>query len=258
MLMRLEAVDFRYGGGTTALSGIDVSFGAGELVCVAGRNGSGKSTLLRLMSRIIDPTRGTIWFDGEPVSTIDRRMFARSVGYLAQNPTVAFPATALEIVLSGRSAYLARFGWETPADLELAHAALASCDVDRLAGRYLDEMSGGEKKRVFLARVLVGAPRVVLLDEPLAALDFAHVEQLLGLLRRIVVERKCSVIFVSHDLSWSSACADRVLVLDDGKLVGDGPPERVLTVENIEKHFGFKAQRVAGAEGRQWIVPYLP
>lgn len=258
MFLRLDSVDFRYRGEASALSDISVDFREGELVCVAGRNGSGKSTLLRLMSRIIEPTSGSIFFDGKPAATVDRRQFARSVGYLAQNPSIAFPATALEIVLSGRSAFLSRFGWETAADLELATTALASCDVEHLAGRYLEEMSGGEQKRVFLARVLAGSPRVVLLDEPLAALDFAHVEQLLRLLRRIVAERKCSVIFVSHDLGWSAACADRVLILDGGRLVADGTPEAVLTVEKIESHFGFKAQRVAGADGRPWIVPRFP
>jgi len=255
-LFRLEGVGYRYSSeGKDALSGIDVSFEEGQLVCVAGRNGSGKSTLLRVMSRITDPTRGAIYFEGKPLADIGRKSFAQSVGYLSQNPTVAFPATALEIVLSGRAAYLGRFGWENALDVEAAHAALASCDVEHLAGRYLDNMSGGEKKRVFLARVLAGSPRFVLLDEPLAALDFAHVEQLLQLLRRIVTERKCSVVFVSHDLSWSSACADRILVLEEGRLVADGLPDAVLTVENIKRYFGFHAQRVPGAGGHEWIVP---
>src|SRR5205085_2811262 len=123
-----------------------------------------------------------------------------------------------------------------------------------LAERYLDEMSGGERKRVFLARVLAGDPKLILLDEPLAALDISHVQQVSALLRGIVDRTGCTVVFASHDLNWAAAYSDRMLVMNNGGLALDATPSEVMRPDTMRELFGFEAEAVV-AGGRNWIVP---
>ncbi|HET8797150.1 MAG TPA: ABC transporter ATP-binding protein, partial [Thermoanaerobaculia bacterium] len=142
----------------------------------------------------------------------------------------------------------------TDRDWDEARNALALCDASHLADRYLDEMSGGERKRVFLARVLAGTPRLILLDEPLAALDLSHVQQFSRLLRDIVDRTGCTVVFAAHDLNWAAAYSDRMLVMQRGSLALDAPPHDVLREDRIRTLFGFDAETVT-VNGRAWIVP---
>jgi iron complex transport system ATP-binding protein len=180
--------------------------------------------------------------------------YARVTAYLPQNPEPAFPMRAIDVVVSGRAPFLERFAWESTADYAAARDALALCDAAHLSDRDLDEMSGGERQRVFLARVLAGSPRLILLDEPFAALDVAHVQQFSALLREIVDRSGCTVLFASHDLNWAGAYSDRMLVMRGGELAADGTPRDVLQPARIRELFGFDADTVE-VNGRAWLVP---
>lgn len=237
-----------------ALRDVTVSLGERQLVALAGPNGSGKSTLLKLIARVIAPERGTIAFSGRALAAWPAKEYAKQVGYLPQEPDAVFPMRALDVVVSGRAPFLGRFSWETDADYAEAHAALALCDATHLADRELDAMSGGERKRVFLARVLAAHPRLILLDEPLAALDLSHVQQFSALLRDVVDRTGCTVLFASHDLNWAAAYSDRVLVLQQGTLALDAKPAELMQPEVIRKLFGFDAESVT-AGGKTWLVP---
>src|SRR5207237_4163117 len=136
-----------------------------------GAHGSGKSTLLKLRARVLLPDAGEIVFDGRRLRDWPGKEYAKNAGYLPQQADPTFPMRALDVVVSGRAPFLGRFAWESEGDYAEALHALEMCDAAHLGERYLDEMSGGERKRIFLARVLVGRSRLVLLDEPLAALD---------------------------------------------------------------------------------------
>jgi iron complex transport system ATP-binding protein len=161
---------------------------------------------------------------------------------------------AIDVVVSGRAPYAGRFTWESDADWMEAERALDLCDAAHLAERYLDEMSGGERKRVFLARVLAGTPRLILLDEPLSALDVSHVQQFSALLRDIVDRTGCTVLFASHDLNWAAAYSDRILVMQAGALALDATPAEVMRPAVMSKLFGFEVETVTSG-GRQWVVP---
>lgn len=225
---------------------------------IAGPNGSGKTTLLRLIARAISPSSGEILFQGKRLSEWDPRLYAQRVGYLPQDTEVSLPMRAIDVVVSGRAPFLRRFEWESPEDYVRAEEALRRCDAFHLADTWLDEMSGGERKRVFLARVLAGSPDLVVLDEPFAALDLNHIQQVVGLLRKFVSETGGTVIIVSHDLNWGGAFSDRMVVLSAGSVVADGPPAEVLRPEILERYFQFRAQTVVVPEsGRRWIVPKL-
>lgn len=253
MNLEVQNVDFAYDG-QSALR--DVSFAVHErqLIALAGQNGSGKSTLLKLMARVLVPSRGEVRVDGRPLHQWPAKDYARNVGYLPQEPDTAFSMRAVDAVVSGRAPFLTRFGWEGESDYRAAEEALAMCDAEYLAERYLDEMSGGERKRVFLARVLAGQPRLVLLDEPFAALDIAHVQQLARLLRQIADRTAATVIFASHDLNWATAYSDRVLAMRDGKVVVDVAPRDLLQPPLIREIFGFEAA-IATSGNRSWLVP---
>ncbi|HEX9984591.1 MAG TPA: ABC transporter ATP-binding protein [Thermoanaerobaculia bacterium] len=237
-----------------AVRDVTVDIGAGQLVALAGPNGSGKSTLLKLAARVLTPASGELSFEGKPLSAWPAKEYARRVGYLPQDPEPAFPMRALEVVVSGRAPFLGRFSWESEADFAAAEEALALCDASHLAQRYLDEMSGGERKRVFLARVLAGTPRLILLDEPLAALDIEHVQRFSALLRDIVGRTGCTVMFASHDLNWAAAYSDRMLVMQNGSLALDAPPREVMTPEVMQRLFGFTAETVVSGN-QTWVVP---
>jgi iron complex transport system ATP-binding protein len=253
-MLELERISFSYEGGGPAVDRVTVRFEAGQLVALTGPNGSGKSTLLQCAARVLEPQAGSVLLDGEDARRWRPKAYARAVGYLPQNPEPVVPIRAIDVVLSGRAPYLGRLAWESAHDYEEAERALVLCDAAHLAGRFLDEMSGGERKRVFLARVLAGAPRLILLDEPLTALDVAHVQQLAALLREVVERTRATVIFSSHELNWSAAYADRMLVMNGGRVVMDGRPNEVMTPQVMRDAFGFDGEAVT-AGGRTWIVP---
>ena len=252
-MLELRHVSFSYPE-AAAVRKVSASFRSGELVALIGPNGSGKSTLLKLLARIHAPGSGTIVFEERPVAEWRPKEYARRVGYLPQDPDPAFPMRALDVVVSGRAPFLGRFAWESDSDWLEAEKALAMCDAAHLAERHLDEMSGGERKRVFLARVLAAKPRLILLDEPLTALDVAHVQQFSLLLRAIVDGTGATVIYAVHDLNWAAAHSDRVLVMQGGALAMDDTPAAALNPEVVRRLFAFDAATVT-VEGRTWVVP---
>ena len=249
-MLEARGVSFAYEG-AEALRGVTASFERAQLVALTGPNGSGKSTLLKLLARVLHPQIGEIIFDGKRLREWAPKEYAKNAGYLPQEPDPTFPMRALDVVVSGRAPFLGRFAWEKASDYAEAARALALCDASHLGERYLDEMSGGERKRVFLARVLAARPRVILLDEPLASLDIAHVQQFSLLLRDIVDRTGATVLYATHDLNWAAAYSDRMLVMRSGALVVDDAPRAVMQPARIRELFGFDADVVGG----RWLVP---
>jgi ABC-type cobalamin/Fe3+-siderophores transport system ATPase subunit len=252
-MLTLDRVSYAYSRGD-GVRDVSLALREKELIALTGPNGSGKSTLLKLVARVLGAQSGEIRFEGTPLAQWSAKEYARRVGYLPQEPDPAFPMRALDVVVSGRAPYLGRFAWETDRDWEEARNALALCDAVHLADRDLDEMSGGERKRVFLARVLAGSPRLILLDEPLAALDLSHVQQFSRLLRDVVDRTGCTVVFAAHDLNWAAAHSDRMLVMQRGALALDARPHEVLRADRMRELFGFDARTIE-VDGKSWIVP---
>jgi ABC-type cobalamin/Fe3+-siderophores transport system ATPase subunit len=254
MRIDVDGVSYAYAE-TPALRNVSLSIdGGGSLVALAGPNGSGKSTLLKLIARVVAASHGEVRLDGKRAGDWPAKEYAKSVGYLPQDPDPAFPMRAIDVVVTGRAPFLRRFEMEQDSDYAHAEEALAMCDASHLAERYLDEMSGGERKRVFLARVLAGSPRLVLLDEPFASLDVAHVQRVSSLLRDIVDRTGATVIFASHDLNWAAAYSDRMLVMRDGELARDATPREVMQPDVVRELFGFDAD-VIERNGRLWLIP---
>lgn len=236
-MISLTNVSFSYGP-IQALDEVSLMVGEGEFFMVAGPNGSGKSTLLKLMAGLEQPHKGTVQLMGRSLATYRRRERARKMAYLPQSVPLDFPFTALEVVLMGRHPHLRLLQMEGPEEMNKAMEAMRRTDVSHLWNRPVTALSGGERQRVFLAQALCQEPRVLLLDEPTAALDPAHQVCLMDLLEELRHERHLTVIMVSHDINLAAMYGDRVLLLKDGRIVCQGSPEEVFTFRTLEETYG--------------------
>ncbi|HLW69587.1 MAG TPA: ABC transporter ATP-binding protein [Candidatus Binataceae bacterium] len=226
------------------LNNVALEVRAGELLAIVGPNGAGKSTLLRVLSGALEPRAGLVELFGRPLKSYDRRAIARTLASVAQENSVAFQFSVTEIVLMGRAPHLGPFHLESPGDVAIARAAMARFDLSGLGSRSIQELSGGERKRVFLARALAQEPRVILLDEPTAFLDLRHVAEIFECFRQLRAERRLAVVATLHDLNAAALYADRILMLKGGVTVGYGMPEEVFDpvrlreVYEVEVHVG--------------------
>ena len=227
-------------GRTEALRGLDAEVKAGEIVGILGENGSGKSTLLKVVARILAPTSGEIRLDGVPLASLPRRTTARRIAYVPQSVDLVFPIRALDLVLQGRAPHARGFSADSAEDRERALAAMRACDVEDLAERDASALSGGETRRVFLARAIAQEAEIWLLDEPTAGLDPRHRLEFLAVLRRSHRERRGTVLLVTHEVDLAAELADRVLLLRRGRAIAAGPSATSLTPENLRRTFGVE------------------
>jgi iron complex transport system ATP-binding protein len=215
------------------LRGVSMELYAGEMLAIVGPNGAGKSTLLKVVGGTLAHVAGTVELFERPLGSYDRRTLATLVATVAQENSIAFQFSVLEVVLMGRAPHLGAFHFETRRDLEIAHSALEHFDLLALARRPIQELSGGERKRVFLARALAQEAKIALLDEPTAFLDLKHVADIFSRFRALRIERGMAVIATLHDLNAAALYADRVLLMKDGVTIACGIPEAVLTEQNL-------------------------
>ncbi|MFZ5427586.1 MAG: ABC transporter ATP-binding protein [Thermodesulfobacteriota bacterium] len=231
------------------LDGVDLTLQAGDFLAVAGPNGAGKTTLLRCLAGVLAPSGGEVRLDGRPVDAVSRRVLARRVAYAPQESGERFAFTARQAVLMGRHPWLSRFAPASSGDEAAALRAMEAMDVAHLAERPVTTLSGGEKRRVALARTLAqadGADRaVLLLDEPAAGLDIRHALSSM----RIFACRAAAgaaVAVVLHDLNLAAMFCPLTLLLDAGRVAAYGPTPGVLTPGNIRRVFGVRAETHGG------------
>ncbi|WP_067686742.1 heme ABC transporter ATP-binding protein [Nocardia jejuensis] len=230
--LRARGVAVERDGGRRVLEDVDFDVVAGQIVALVGPNGAGKSTLLAALAGEMRPSTGTVELDGRPLADWAPVEMARRRAVLPQNHTVGFPFTAREVVAMGRAPW-ARTPRQDHDERRIADA-LSATDVHHLAARTFPALSGGERARVALARVLAQDTATLLLDEPTAALDLGHQEQVLRLARARATAG-AAVVVVLHDLGVAAAYADRVAVLDAGRIAAHGPPREVLTTELLTR-----------------------
>lgn len=253
--MRLDAHEARVVyGAATALNGVSFSLSSGELAAVVGPNGSGKTTLLRVLLGLAPLASGTAELDGRPVATWSRRALAERIAALPQREEPAFPLTVREAVLMGRWARLGPIAPVSAADEAAMRDALARCDVAGFEHRGIETLSGGEWQRVRLARALAAAPRLLLLDEPTAALDIGHEMELFELLRGLVSDG-LGVLVITHQLNLAARYADRITLLDAGRTVAEGRPADVLRPEVVSAVFAWPVAVTRWQDGSPQIVP---
>jgi iron complex transport system ATP-binding protein len=225
----------------------------GKLIGIIGPNGAGKSSLLRAMLGLVPASAGAVLVDGAPVAGMVRAAVARKIAYLPQGQTLHWPLSVERLTALGRLPHLAPMSSLSPTDLAAIDRALERADVTDLRDRIATNLSGGERARALLARALaVDAPALVV-DEPLASLDPGHQIDVMALLRR-EADAGALVIAVLHDLTMAARYCDRLLLLDGGRLVADGPPMAVLTAERLHLVYGIHAL-IDAAAAAPMVVP---
>ncbi len=236
-MIEVNSISFRYHE-EWVLREVSFRVEKGEFVGVIGPNGSGKTTLLKLLYRLLAPQRGEILFELVPMKKMDRRDIAKRIAVVAQETQLLFPFSVLETVLMGRSPYLGHLMFESEKDLEIARKAMEWTKILPFSERPVEELSGGERKRVFIARALAQEPDVILLDEPTANLDIQHQIDFLDLILTLNRERGLTIVMASHDMNIASEFCDRLILLQGGRIYQTGTPEEVVTKENIEGVYG--------------------
>lgn len=250
--LRIHSLEVQLGN-RLALSDIKAEFLPGRLHTILGPNGAGKSTLLRALVGIEPAIRSEIFLDGQPLSALSRRQRAQSMAYLPQSQLVHWGMTARRIVALGRLPYTHGHTRLSAGDEDAITRAMTDTDTLGFANRPADQLSGGERARVLLARALAVDAPILLADEPLAALDPGHQIDVMRLLLE-QARRGKTVITVLHDLTLASRYCDTVLVLDDGRVAGAGAPEAVLTSELLARVYGITALRQM-EDGRTILYP---
>jgi iron complex transport system ATP-binding protein len=228
-----------------ALEGVSLAVLAGTCTGVIGPNGSGKSTLVRALSGALRRYEGSVLLDGRELRSIPPREVARALAVVPQESTVTLPFTALEVVLLGRHPHVAGIGFEGARDVEAARAALEEMGALGLADRPVHELSTGERQRVAIARALAQEPRILLLDEPSAALDIRSEVELFDRVRARVAGGRTGALVVLHDLNLAAERCDRLVLLHEGRVLASGPTAEVLRPETLERGFGIALEAIA-------------
>ena len=238
--------------GTPVLEGIDLSVEPGEAWVVLGPNGAGKSTLVRLVMGLIAPSAGVVEVCGHPLPRTPPSELALDVAWVPQVTTDDSGFTGLEVALMGCAPRLGPWGLPSAADVSRAREALAEMDAATVSDRPLGELSGGERRRVWLARALVQRPKLLVLDEPTAFLDVRHQVETLRVVRRRVSEG-LGVLAVLHDVNLVAHFATHVVLLKAGRVLSSGPVGEVLTAERLSAL--YDVQMGSPAAGETLFVP---
>lgn len=223
-----------------------------QLIGLLGPNGAGKTSLLRSLMSLI-PYEGTIHLKGNDLKTLKAKSIARSIAYLPQERKVHWAINCYDIVMLGRIPYQPQFGGPSKEDHEAVKTAMHQMGVIDFAGRSFESLSGGEKARVLIARTLAQGAEIIIADEPAAGLDPAHQIEMMTLFKELVARGK-TVLVSLHDLPLASSCCDRILLMNDGEIVADGPPIEALSDPLMEKVFGISV-RILKEEGQTLIIP---
>ncbi|MDO4411665.1 heme ABC transporter ATP-binding protein [Cutibacterium sp.] len=250
-MIRARGVSFWYGE-RTILDGVDLDIHAGEFVGLLGPNGAGKTTLLSVLCGDLDGWQGTIELDGVPLQKITRPDLALRRSVMPQFSEFPFSYLVHDIVMMGRSPHQ-----RGPEDEVLVEAAMERTEVAGLADREVTALSGGERSRVTLARVLAQDAPCVFLDEPTAALDICHQERTMAICHELA-SAGCAVVAVMHDVGLAAACCDRIALLSEGKLVAVGKPEEVVTEGNLTSVYGWPIDVITLPTGELVVLPRRP
>lgn len=225
----------------TILKNISLHASKGEFIGLIGPNGSGKSTLLRSLTGFNPIAKGELFIDELPSQLYKARQMARIIGYVPQDTSVDFAFSAQQIVLMGRHPFIPRFGLESKTDYSIAEQAMLMTDTLHLADQMVTDLSGGQRQMIFIAKALAQQPKLLLLDEPISALDIRYQLRVLELIRQLTNDG-LTAIAALHDLNLAARYCDRIILLTHGEMISHGPPSVVLTEKTIRATYGVQAK----------------
>ncbi|GEO27951.1 iron-dicitrate ABC transporter ATP-binding protein [Alicyclobacillus acidoterrestris] len=251
-----EQLSVRYGA-QRIVSELNLAIPDGKITALVGANGSGKSTILKAMARLLKPDGGTVYLDGKSLLKMDSKEVAKQLAMLPQNPVSPDGLTVSELVSYGRFPYQRGLATSTREDQEMVHWALSVTGMLPFAARPIEQMSGGQRQRAWIAMALAQGTDILFLDEPTTFLDMAHQLEVLQLLDKLNREEGRTIVMVVHDLNHAAQYAHHVVAIRDGQAVYNGTPEEVITEEMLRQVFGILADVVIDQRtGAPLCIPY--
>ncbi len=235
-LLEASGIDVELGG-QPILRDVEVTVRRGEVVGLVGPNGAGKSTLLRVVTGMLRPSAGTVAIEGDALNALPRRELAMRVAVVQQLPEAPATMRVRDLVVLGRHPHLGLLARESRHDFDVADEAMRRAGCDRFADRELGSLSGGERRRAFIARALAQEAPLLLLDEPTSNLDANAQVEILELVAELAAA-EAGVLLIVHDLTLAAAYCDRIVLLDRGEVVAEGPPSEVVTSEHVQRVYG--------------------
>jgi len=241
--VRLQAEALQAGyGERTVIDGLTAEIPEGKLTVIIGPNACGKSTLLKALARLLKPRGGAVLLDGRSIHDLPPREVAQRLGVLPQAPLVPEGITVADLVARGRQPYQRWWRQWSAEDSTVVKNAMAQADIADLADRHVDELSGGQRQRVWIAMALAQETEALLLDEPTTFLDLRYQIEILDLMRELADEHGVAVGVVLHDLNQAAAVADRIALLDQGRVRATGTPEEVLEADALTETYGIRIE----------------
>ena len=251
--LKILSVSFNYNG-IKALENVTFNVKAGEVVSIIGPNGAGKTTLLKCMAKLLKPKHGTILIDNRNLDLFKRAELAKLIGYVPQLEETRFPLTVFEWILLGRKPYMRMK--PSKKDLAVVENVIEELKMKHLAFRKVNELSGGEWRKTIIARALAQEPKILLLDEPTNHLDLKHQVEVLKLIRELASKKKLCVIIATHDVNLALRFSDKIIVLNEGKIVFCGNV-KLLKREVLEKAYDVKIEMLHDTNGCPIVVPKI-
>lgn len=244
---------------TEIVHGVDFTVGEGEFVCVLGPNGCGKTTTLKTVLGLLKPMGGDIIMDGKSTLSMTEAQRAKLFAYIPQAHTPPFPFTVADVVILGRTPYINKLAVVSDKDKQIAFEAMERMGITQYADRPYTELSGGQQQLVLIARALTQEPRLMIMDEPTASLDFGNQQLVLQQMRNLTADGT-SVLMVTHDPDHALFCAHRVIVMEAGLVIAEGDPKQVLDTECLQRiyHTNVKVMDVeVDGEVQRVCIPVL-
>ena len=252
-MLQVQNLAFGFPGHTVGRE-VSFSLAAGEAMCVLGPNGGGKTTLFRTILGLLEPHDGSIALDSVPLGSLSRSEVARRIGYVPQGHSAYFAFTVLDFVLMGRTAHLGVFSVPGRKDRELAARVLESLGIGHLSHRPVTQISGGERQLALVARALAQEPKLLVLDEPTASLDFGNQVRVLQRISALAGSGM-SILFSSHDPDHAFLCARRALLLAEGRVLEIGAPRAVIRSDTLQRLYGVSVQVIDLGGGGHTCLP---
>lgn len=240
-MLRAENIQFRYKMGKSVLEDVSFEVKEGEVMCLLGPNGTGKTTSLRCLLGLLKPAKGKFLWKECDMSSLTAQKRAKLMAYVPQASALTFPYEVKEVVLMGRVAHLPPGSSPGQKDRICAWEALESLGIEHMANHVFQQLSGGEKQMVLIARALAQQSQLLILDEPTASLDFANQVRALQTVRDLS-RRGYAVLMTSHSPDHAFLTSNNVVLMRDGRVYDSGDPERVITKENLSRLYGTQAE----------------
>ena len=239
--LKIQNLDWNYGS-QRVLNNLNFNIEKGKFYTILGPNGSGKTTLAKIITKSLEIDSDKIFLISEDLSKMNNKQTAKRIATVPQNTIVDFDFSVMDIVLMGRAPYLRRFQSETSYDLEIAKNAMKKTNTWHLKDKKIDEISGGERQRVIIARAITQDTEILILDEPISNIDIHHQIQLLDVLKNLNKEKNITIITILHDLNLAAQYSDEIILLSEGEIVTIGNPQEVLTKEVIKEVIPFSSK----------------